>query len=65
MKKYPSSNAFAEDELLRLELQVAQLADQLSQNDGQTRRQDMEYWTEAERAVLAAVFGGPTLAPPA
>ncbi len=45
-------NAFAEDDLLRLELQVAQRADQLLQDDKFRPGRDLQHWLQAERDVF-------------
>jgi hypothetical protein len=45
----------SEDDLLRLQLQVARRADELAQSRGRqsTTPDDWEYWLEAERQVLS------------
>lgn len=47
--------AFADDELLRLEFQVAQRADELSHRDGCERGRDLEHWLQAEREILEVI----------
>ena len=47
--------AVAEDDLLRLEMQIAQRADQLWQDNGKARGNDLEHWLQAEREILARI----------
>jgi Protein of unknown function (DUF2934) len=46
------SLAAAEDALLRLEMKIAQRADQLWKNGGKPRGNDLEHWLQAEREVF-------------
>ena len=41
-----------EDDLLKLQMQVAHRADELWRTDGQGRGSDLEFWFRAEREVL-------------
>jgi hypothetical protein len=41
------------DELLQLELSIAQRADALAQQDGYDRGRDLEHWLQAEHEVFA------------
>lgn len=41
-----------EDELMQLQIKVAQRADQISPKVRTTREQDLGYWLEAEREFL-------------
>lgn len=41
-----------EDDLLRLEMWVAQRADELSQQSGGSRGRDLEHWLQAEREIF-------------
>jgi Protein of unknown function (DUF2934) len=48
---------FNEDDLLQLELKVAQRADQLSQEGGSVRGKDLEHWLRAEQEIFAGGLG--------
>jgi hypothetical protein len=48
---------FTEDELLQLELKVAQRADQLSQESGSVRGQDLQHWLRAEQEIFEGCLG--------
>jgi hypothetical protein len=52
-----SPMAFTEDALLQLELKVAQRADQLSQESGSVRGQDLQYWLRAEQEIFENCLG--------
>jgi hypothetical protein len=43
---------FPEDDLLRLEMKVAQRADQLSERHGRVPGRDLEHWLQAEREIF-------------
>ena len=43
---------FSEDDLLQLELKVAQRADKLSLESGSVRGKDLEHWLQAEQDIL-------------
>jgi hypothetical protein len=49
----PTSDVSPPDELMEWELRVAQRADQLAAKNSGGREQDLEYWLQAEREVLA------------
>jgi len=49
------SIAIADDDLLRLEIKIAQRADQLWQDNGLARGNDLEHWLQAEREILTGV----------
>jgi hypothetical protein len=46
------SLAAAEDALLRLEMKIAQRADELWKNAGKARGNDLEHWLQAEREAF-------------
>jgi hypothetical protein len=46
--------AFINDELLRLELRIAQRADELSRDNGSNRLKDVAHWIQAEHELWAA-----------
>jgi hypothetical protein len=41
-----------EDELLQLQLKVAQRADKLAQENGSVRGRDLQHWLQAEQDIL-------------
>lgn len=45
-------DAVAKDELLRLEMEIARRADQLSRLDPDSCERGLHYWIQAEREVL-------------
>jgi Protein of unknown function (DUF2934) len=47
-----ASIVFTEDDLLQLELRVAQRADKLSQENGSVRGRDLQHWLQAEREIF-------------
>jgi hypothetical protein len=49
------SIARAQDDLLRLEMKIAQRADQLWRNNGRTRGHDLQHWLQAEREIWARI----------
>jgi len=52
--KHPATtDSFAEEELVRLQLQVARRADELSARTSPGQDKDLERWLQAEREVLA------------
>ena len=48
---------FPEDELLQLELRVAQRADKISLENGGVRGKDLEHWLRAEQEIFAKCRG--------
>ena len=46
------SAGFAPDDLFRIEIKVAQRADQLSGEAGGGRERDREHWLQAEREIF-------------
>jgi hypothetical protein len=52
-----SAAVFTEDELLQLELKIAQRADKLSQESGSIRGKDLEHWLRAEREIFEGCLG--------
>jgi hypothetical protein len=51
--KASASAASADDDLLRLEMKIAQRADQLSQKKGKIQHSSLENWLQAEREIFA------------
>jgi len=47
-----------EDDLLQLQLEVAQRADELWRTEGGHRGSDLEFWLRAEREVLERFLSG-------
>ena len=56
-----AASALTEDGLLGLELKVAKRADQIAHNGARGLFQDIEYWLQAERDVLASEQPGQRL----
>ncbi len=57
--KSPSAKrslAPAEDALLRLEIKIAQRADQLWKDEGKARSNGLRHWLRAEREVISAAL---------
>ncbi len=47
---------FTEDDLLLLEMKIAERADQISRGDGASRRKDMDLWMQAEHEMFEQAF---------
>ncbi len=48
--------AAAEDDLLRLEMRIAQRADQLWKSEGKARSNGLQHWLRAEREIISAAL---------
>jgi Protein of unknown function (DUF2934) len=57
--KAPAPKAHAPDHLLRLEMKIAQRADQLWQKDGKDRCNGLKHWLQAEREIFSGRPWGP------
>jgi hypothetical protein len=51
------ADVFGEDDLLRLEIQVAQRADELAGSEDQIGATDLERWLRAEHEIFEERFG--------
>lgn len=52
-RKVAASTVTARDDLLRLEIRIAQRADQLWNQDGRDRCNGLKHWLQAEREIFA------------